>query len=68
LKICIYKTLLLHRPDDFIEFTLYCPPHILQQNCAHEYTDHGLSVKVIGLQYNGVRSPNSNAKDIEMLK
>jgi len=27
---CIYKTLLLHRPDDFIDFTLNSPPHILQ--------------------------------------
>jgi len=26
LEICIYKTLLLHRPDDFIDFTLNCPP------------------------------------------
>jgi len=26
LKICICKTLLLHRPGDFIDFTLNCPP------------------------------------------
>jgi len=26
---------LLHRPDDFIAFTLNSPPHILQQNYAH---------------------------------
>jgi len=32
LAICICKTLLLHRPDDFIDFTLNCPLHILQQN------------------------------------
>jgi len=25
LEICIYKTLLLHRPDDFIDFALNCP-------------------------------------------
>ena len=36
LEICIYKTSLLHRPDDYIGFTLSCPPHILQQNCAHD--------------------------------
>jgi len=35
MEICVYKTLLLHRPDDFIAFTLNCPSHILQQNCAH---------------------------------
>jgi len=35
LEICIYKTLLLHRLDDVIDFTLNCPPHILQQNRAH---------------------------------
>jgi len=32
---CIYKTSLLHRSDDYIGFTPSCPPHILQQNCAH---------------------------------
>ena len=32
---CIYESLLLHQSDDFIDFTLNCPPHILQQNCAH---------------------------------
>jgi len=26
LGICIYKTSLLHRPDDFIGFTPNCPP------------------------------------------
>ena len=36
LGICIYKTLLLHRPDDYVGFTPSCPPHILQQNCAHD--------------------------------
>jgi len=35
LIICIYKTSLLHRPDDYIGFTPICAPHILQQNCAH---------------------------------
>jgi len=35
LGICIYKTSLLHRSDDYIGFTPSCPPHILQQNCAH---------------------------------
>jgi len=35
LGICIYKTSLLHRPDEYIGFTPSCPPHILQQNCAH---------------------------------
>jgi len=35
LVICIYKTSLLHRPDDYIGFTPVCAPHILQQNCAH---------------------------------
>ena len=35
LGICIYKTSLLHRPDDYIGFTPSCPPQILQQNCAH---------------------------------
>ena len=34
LGICIYKTSLLHRPDDYIGLPS-CPPHILQQNCAH---------------------------------
>jgi len=37
LGICMYKTSLLHRPDDYIGFALSCPPHILQQNCAHRY-------------------------------
>jgi len=32
---CICKTSLPHRPDDYIGFTSSCPPHILQQNCAH---------------------------------
>jgi len=27
LAICIYKTSLLHRPDDYIDFTPSCPPH-----------------------------------------
>ena len=35
LGICICKTLLLHRPGDYIGFTPSCSPHILQQNCAH---------------------------------
>ena len=35
LGICIYKTSLSHRPDGYIGFTSSCPPHILQQNCAH---------------------------------
>jgi len=26
MEICIYKTLLLHRSDDFIDFTLNRPP------------------------------------------
>ena len=37
LRICIYKTLLLHQVDDYIGFTSSCPPHILQQNCAHAH-------------------------------
>jgi len=36
LGMCIYKTSLPHRPGDYIGFTSSCPPHILQQNCAHE--------------------------------
>ena len=36
LGICIYNTLLPHRADDYIGITSSCPPHILQQNCAHE--------------------------------
>jgi len=35
LGICIHKTSLLHQPNDHISFTPSCPPHILQQNCAH---------------------------------
>ena len=35
LAMCVYKTSFLHRPDDYIGFTSSCPPHILQQNCAH---------------------------------
>jgi len=31
LGICIYKTSLPHRPEDYIGFTSSCPPHILQQ-------------------------------------
>ena len=27
LGICIYKTSLLHRPDDYLGFTPSCPPH-----------------------------------------
>jgi len=34
LGIGIYKTSLLHRPDDYIGFTQSCSPHVLQQNCA----------------------------------
>jgi len=34
LGICIDKTSHQHRPDDYIGFTLSCPPHILQQNYA----------------------------------
>jgi len=30
-------TSLTHRADNCIGFTSSCPPHILQQNCAHEY-------------------------------
>ena len=37
LGICIYKTSLLHRPDDYIGLTPSCPSHSLQQNCAHGY-------------------------------
>ena len=33
--ICIYKSSLPHRSDDYIGFTSICPPHILQQNCSH---------------------------------
>ena len=36
LGICMYKTSLLHRPDDYIDFTR-CPPHISQQNCAQAW-------------------------------
>ena len=36
-RICIYKTSLPHRPDDYTGFTSSCPPYILQQNCAHAY-------------------------------
>ena len=36
LGIGIYETSLLHRPDDCTGFTPSCPPHILQQNCAHD--------------------------------
>jgi len=35
LVICIYKTPLLHRPDDYIGFTPSLP-HISQQNCADD--------------------------------
>ena len=42
LGICVYKTSLLHRPDDYIGFTPRCPLHILQQNCAHG-ADHKLA-------------------------
>jgi len=35
LGICIYKMSLLHRPDDYVDFTPSCPP-ILQQNCAYD--------------------------------
>jgi len=34
----MYKTSLPYRPDDYIDFTSSCPPHILQQNCAHGRT------------------------------
>jgi len=34
LEICIYKTLLLHRPDNFIDFTLNCPPHFATKFCG----------------------------------
>jgi len=40
LVICMYKTSLLHRPDDYIGFTPSCHPHILQQNCAHGWMWH----------------------------
>jgi len=36
LGICIYKTLLPHRVDEYIGFTSSCPSHILQQNWAHD--------------------------------
>jgi len=39
LGICMYKTSLLHRPIDYIGFTPSCPPHILQQNCAHVHIE-----------------------------
>jgi len=39
LGICIFITLLPHRADDYIGFTSSCPPHILQQNCAHGGAD-----------------------------
>jgi len=35
----VYKTSLLHRPDDYIGFTPSCLPHILQQNAAHACDD-----------------------------
>jgi len=35
LGICIHKTSFLHRPDEYVGLTPSCPPHILQQNCAH---------------------------------
>jgi len=38
LGICIYKTSLLHRPDDYIGFKM--SSHILQQNYVHDYTDN----------------------------
>jgi len=37
LGICIDKTAHQHRPDEYIGFTPTCPPHILQQNCAHAH-------------------------------
>ena len=40
----IYKTSLPHRPDNYIGFTSSCPPHILQQNCAHAYLQHELAL------------------------
>jgi len=43
LEIRIYKTLFLHRSDDCIGFIPSCPPHILQQNCAHEVEAMGTS-------------------------
>jgi len=46
LGICIYKASLLHRPDEYVGFTPNCPPHILQQNCAHGNTVHGLGYLV----------------------
>ena len=47
LGICIYKTLLLHRVDDYIGFTSSCPPHILQQNFAHAVWPASKSLCVI---------------------
>ena len=38
-RICIYETSVLHRRDDYIDFTSSCHPHILQQYCAHYMTD-----------------------------
>jgi len=35
---CMYKTSLLHRPNDCIGFTPSCPPTV-QQNCAHDHMD-----------------------------
>ena len=50
LGIFIYKMLLLHRPDDYIGFTPICPPHILQQNCAHEHQCTALPHRTLSCQ------------------
>ena len=51
LGICIYKTLLLHRVDDHIGFTSSCPPHNLQQNCAHDCVQMGEKLGQLRLLY-----------------
>jgi len=48
LWICIYKTSFLHRPDVYIGFIPSCPPHILQQNCAHDYVICNSAVNLTG--------------------
>jgi len=41
--ICVYKTSLPDRLDDYIGFTSSCLPHILQQNCAHGQEWNGVT-------------------------
>ena len=50
LVICIYKTSLLHRLEDWIGFALSCPPHILQQNCAHGHRAYLCRFEVVIFQ------------------